>query len=319
MLTLPDLKEKQILFLQTEYDEKPSLKLQNSNIVFTKNKEIINQISLAKVLAVFVQGDLSITTKLIKEFKDNGISLFLLKYNFETYAYINSKADGNYLLRQSQYHKSEETELKVAQNLVISKATNQLRLLKETCKINNYVEFKNKVILEIQNTANSQDLLGVEGRVASHFYQHYFDKMDWYRRAPRSKEDIINLLMDIGYTYLFNFVDSLLNLFGFDTYKGVYHKLFFQRKSLSCDIMEPFRCIIDKQIYKSYSLKQIDEKDFECKNGEYSLPWKNSKKYTKLFLQAIMDNKEDIYLYIQQYYRHTVNPNKYNFPDFKIK
>ena len=52
--------------------------------------------------------------------------------------------------------------------------------------------------------------------------------------------------MDIGYTYLFNFIDALLRLYGFDTYLGFYHKEFYQRKSLVCDVVEPFRCIIDK-------------------------------------------------------------------------
>ena len=58
----------------------------------------------------------------------------------------------------------------------------------------------------------------------------------------------------------FNCMDSLLRLYGFDTYKGFYHKLFFQRKSLACDVMEPFRCVIDKQILKAFNLGQIDEK-----------------------------------------------------------
>ena len=88
---------------------------------------------------------------------------------------------------------------------------------------------------------------------------------------PGVKPDATNLLLDMGYTFLFNFIDALLLLFGFDSYKGCYHKLFFQRKSLSCDVVEPFRCIIEKQILKSYHLKQINKDDFFIEQWKYAL------------------------------------------------
>ena len=79
--------------------------------------------------------------------------------------------------------------------------------------------------------ARTFTLLGVEGNYSKYFFKTYLVPAGWRRRAPRTKEDIPNLLMDIGYTYLFNFIDSLLRLHGFDTYKGYYHKLFFDDKA----------------------------------------------------------------------------------------
>ena len=90
----------------------------------------------------------------------------------------------------------------------------------------------------------------------------YFRKLKWERRMPRCKNDIPNLLLDIGYTYLFNFIESLLSIYGFDLYCGVHHTFFYQRKSLVCDLVEPFRCIIDQRIRKAYTLKQVNEDDF---------------------------------------------------------
>lgn len=140
------------------------------------------------------------------------------------------------------------------------------------------------------------------------------------RRAPQTKEDIINLLLDIGYTYLFNFCDALLKLFGFDTYKGYYHKLFFQRKSLACDIMEPMRPLIDQQIIKSYHLGQIKNNDFVFKNGcfDFKYGFKTSKKYSELFLKTITDRKEDIYNFILNFYRYIMNKERYKFVNFLI-
>ncbi len=120
--------------------------------------------------------------------------------------------------------------------------------------------------------------------------------------------------MDMGYTFLFNLVDSLLKLHGFDTYKGFYHKLFFQRRSLACDLMEPLRCIVDRQILKSYNLGQIDEADFVFTKGSFLLPFDKNSKYAKIFLDSLMDQKIIIFNYIREFYRHIMNPSKYEFP-----
>ncbi|RJQ31647.1 hypothetical protein C4572_02115 [Candidatus Parcubacteria bacterium] len=146
----------------------------------------------------------------------------------------------------------------------------------------------------------------------------YFSGINWRRRSPRTKQDIPNFLMDSGYTFLFNFVEALLKLHGFDTYKGFYHKLFFQRKSLACDIMEPMRCLIDKQILKSYNLKQIKEEDFKIENGKYVLPFENNSKYASIFMETIMDRKEDIFSYVHGFYKFMMCPEKNNFPEFKL-
>jgi len=81
-------------------------------------------------------------------------------------------------------------------------------------------------------------------------------------RYPRTKIDKNNLLLDMGYTFLFHFIETLLCLYGFDLYEGFYHKRFYQRKSLVCDVQEPFRCIIDEALKKAYNLGRISEKDF---------------------------------------------------------
>ena len=62
--------------------------------------------------------------------------------------------------------------------------------------------------------------------------------------------------------YLFNFIECFLRMYGFDLYVGVFHRLWFKRKSLVCDVMEPFRCIIDRAVRTAYHRKQFSVKDF---------------------------------------------------------
>lgn len=319
MLTLPDVKAKQMLFIQTEHGVKNRLFFRNENLVFEKDGKIINQASCHRLFAAFIAGDFSFTSGLIRECRKRAVSLcFLNAYNLKTYGCFSARADGNYLLRRAQYAMDEERESAIAKNIVKNKIKNQAALLSV---INKEAEIQNQeykdVFAAVETAKNANELLGLEGNFSKIFFSEYFKELGWYRRLPRVKPDEINFLLDMGYTFLFNFVDALLLLFGFDTFKGCYHKLFFQRKSLTCDVVEPFRCVIEKQILKSYHLKQIDKKDFLVEQGRYVLSYEKSQKYAKIFLEAIMDNRENMYLYAQKFYRHIMSA-KNAFPEFNI-
>jgi len=315
MLTLPDFKEKKIVYI-ANYGEFPNeLKFHNSNIRLYKEGKFVNQISCYLVLAIFIIGETTLTSVLIRRAQEFGFSLFLLNNSLVKYASILSKAEGNYKLRKIQYTTSQERELYIAKQIVLNKIDDQEKLLKQ-----NKVDFSvNNIELKIKNAISINSLLGIEGGFASLYFRRIFKDIGWYRRAPRTKEDIPNLLLDIGYTFLFNYVDSLLNLFGFDTYKGFYHQLFFQRKSLSCDVIESMRPLIDRQLVKSYNLKQINDKDFTYENGVFAFKKGMDKKYAAIFFKVITDYKEDIYLYVMGFYRYLLNPVKYRFPVFKIR
>ena len=104
-------------------------------------------------------------------------------------------------------------------------------------------------------------------------------------RQPRVKRDKINLLLDIGYTILFNYLEGIMNIYGFDIYKGNLHREFYKRKSLICDIIEPFRPIVDYTIRKGYNLHQFDDYEYIISNGQYHLKWKDSENFTLIILK----------------------------------
>ena len=90
------------------------------------------------------------------------------------------------------------------------------------------------------------------------------------------------------------------------------------RKSLVCDLIEPFRPIIDHTTRKAINLGQLKPEDFRQQNKRFVLDWKNSKKYTGIYLTEIMKRKEDIFLYIQGYYRAFMKKKAANdFPVFE--
>jgi len=318
MISLPDFKEKQLLYIRAERGVFNMIKFQNDNIVFLKDGAVINRASCHKVFAVFVLGDITITSGLMKDGVKHGVSFFFLKDNFESYANFGAVAEGHYLLRMRQYALSDAQELSMAKIIVKNKIANQCALLKERRLSRGMHKDMEDVLMSVEKANSHDSLRGIEGNASRRFFEEYFGSINWIRRAPRARQDVPNFLMDIGYTMLFNCMDSLLRLYGFDTYKGFYHKLFFQRKSLACDIMEPFRSVIDKQILKAFNLGQIDEKDFKVEKGKYTIEFEKSRKYTELFMEAIMGQKEELYNFVQGLYRHVMNDRKHGFPQFKI-
>ena len=321
MLTLPDFKEKQIVFIVLQYGEK--MQFANGNLIVRDLEGKIKlQASCYRLFCVFVVGSLTITDKLLQNSRKFGFSIFFLNSSLKVYGSWNSGANGNFILRSKQY---KYYGFEIGQFLVKNKISNQIRLL-------NSIRYKDyeiqetiriaKEYLKSLNEKNFSDkeLLSIEGNVAKLYFKSIFGKYGFKNRRPRVKSDILNLLLDLGYTLLFNLIEAILSIYGFDLYWGVYHKLFFQRKSLVCDMVEPFRCIIDYRIRKAYSLKQINEKDFSKYNGAYLLFGKESKKYISFIMEDLLTYKEEIFKFVQSYYRSFMKEESIDrYREFKYK
>jgi len=322
MIQAPDFTQRQVFFLNASEISKCALSLRNENILIKNDSETVNKIPINKLLGVLIFGDMTLTSKLLQKLQKAGASVHLLKQNLDTYASINAYAEGNYLLRHKQYFLSDEKALKIAKGIVANKLRNQLALLRGA-KVNKIgglsrADYKRKMTVAIKKAGDLASLRGVEGVCSKDFFQAYFAKIDWRRRVPRGKIDENNILLDMGYSFLFNFVDSILRLYGFDTYKGIYHQLYFQRKSLACDMMEPFRCVIDKALVKMHNLGQFDAKDFGTRKGQYYLKYQNNSKYARIFLEEILNYKMDIYHYIRDHYYLILN-DEGEVKDFVIR
>lgn len=291
----------------------------NDNIVI-KNEEdkIILQNSCYRIFSLWIIGSITITSGVLERSKKFAFSIYLFNYSFKCYGVWASVTEGNFLLREKQYFFKS---ILVAQLLIENKIKNQIIQLKSirskntTQKTN--IELLEKYVTHLTDCDSIQSIMGIEGVASRLYFEAWFWDMEWNGRKPRAKRDILNVLMDIGYTYLFNIVESMLNLYGFDLYKGVLHQNFYQRKSLVCDIVEPFRVIIDRKLKNAYNLSQINEEDFIKQKGQYLLKYEKSKIYTQWMVGCVLEHKEDIFIFVQQYYRWLIKNKSINdFPKF---
>lgn len=303
MLDRPDFVKKQIIVMFANRGEKISFR--NDNVIISdKDGKVKYQITCYLIFILFVVGDISITTGIIRRTKKFDFVICLMTQSFKLYSIIGNRMEGNTLLHRKQY---EYQGIEIAKFLVENKIKNQrqsINAIRNKSKANK--EAIEKLDGYLQNITSIQDdkiLLGLEGSAARVYFPQIFDITNWKGRKPRIKSDYINATLDIGYNLLFNMVDSLLQVYGFDVYCGVYHKEFYMRKSLVCDLVEPLRPIIDMKVRKAINLKQCKQDDFELIQGQYCLNYKKSPSYISFLMEAILEQKENIFLYIQDYYR----------------
>lgn len=304
MLNLPDFQQKKIICAVLNNGEKLSFK--NDNLIIKdKEGQVRHQSTCYRISSLFLIGPITITSGLLQRAKKFGFSIILMSYGLRVYGGWHFGTEGNVLLRKKQY---AYDSLEIAQHLVQNKIYNQLRVLKgireKSSSIKNSIKKLEEYSQKLpQKNWNLKQVLGLEGVSSRIYFQSLFHETGWISRRPRVKHDTINTLMDTGYTFLFCFIEGLLNLYGFDVYEGVYHTNFYQRKSLVCDIVEPFRPLIDRRIYKAYRLKQVNVKDFYFSNNQYRLFGEKGKPYLKWLIEVLTKNKDELFQYVQFYYR----------------
>lgn len=323
MFSNKDLEHRTIYVINCIKDR--NLRVSNGELLLEEieDKKTLTKLPFQKILALFIIGHIHITTPLIEKCQKYNVALVVMKPNFRPVFYWSNSAEANFLLRQKQYQLANDN-ISIAKWLVYNKVKNQLALLKKSRKRDSLTENAKDVCektlsLWIWQASDYKRLMGIEGYASKVFFEAYYQDLDWTCRRPRVKNDALNATLDIGYTMLFNFIECFVRMFGFDIYMGVYHRLWFKRKSLICDLVEPFRCIIDHTVRTAYNRKQFTSKDFTIHKGEYRLKLEKNSDYSKVFFDALIPYKKEIFKFIQTYYRCFMqNKDTAKYPIFDI-
>lgn len=310
MFTHKDVQYRTIFVINCIHER--SLRVSNGELLLEEQVEdsdkmkILTKLPFQKILALFIIGHIHITTPLIEKCQRFGVALVVMKPSLRPVFFWANSAEANFLLHQRQYeHKKED--IAIAKVIVENKIRNQIKALADTRKKDELTEQAKGTLRSALETLSGvtdfDSLMGVEGVAANAFFKSFYQEHDWHQRRPRTKCDVLNATLDIGYTMLFNYIECFLRMFGFDLYVGVYHCMWFKRKSLVCDIMEPFRPIIDKTVRTAWNRKQFSEKDFQIQKGEYRLKYEKNGNYCRVFFDALIPYKTEVFKYVQAYYR----------------
>lgn len=319
MINRNDFKYRKPIFVSSIKSQ--HIRLKNSNIVVeNKDGNIITQLSCYNIMMVFIIGDITVTSALIRASKKYGFTIAFMNSMYRVEAMIGNIREGQVVLRKRQY---EYKDNELANWIVRNKIRNQVSVITRYgyyVEIQTTIENLNLILAELECRVTEKDSLrGIEGTASRIYFKTLFLGENWKGRKPRQRKDFINAAMDIGYTILFNFIETIVRYYGFDIYIGFYHTEFWTRKSLICDLIEPFRPLIDEKIAKCVQQRKIVPDDFYKENNQLFLKKKKWPEYQIFFADAIMERKDEIFIFIKNFYKcFSCNENFNKYPFFEV-
>ena len=102
------------------------------------------------------------------------------------------------------------------------------------------------------------DATNREGHAAKVYFNALFG-MDF----TRSEENITNAALNYGYSIILSAFNREIVADGYLTQLGIFHDNMFNHFNLSCDLMEPFRVLIDRKV-KSMLLTDFSSEEKHC-------------------------------------------------------
>ena len=250
-------------------------------------------IHLSEIDTIIVDSiAVSISSYLLKELADNKINIIFCdeKHNpfGELSSFYSSHNTSKKILTQIKWNNKQKDELwsLIVKNKIINQA-----LLLHKIKSDNY-----ELLMSYVNDVRVGDKTNREAHSAKVYFNSLFTK-----KFIRNANDDINAALNYGYSILLsNFNKEIINN-GYLTQLGIHHKSEFNQFNLACDLIEPFRPIIDNFVYynqtrqfdSNYKLDLINlfNNNYKYCNKNYTLK-DIIKMYTKNTLDCLSENKK---------------------------
>ena len=246
----------------------------------------VQMIHLSEIKSIIIEdGMTSITSYLINELSNQKIKLIFCdeKHNPSS-EIVPYYANTNTSKRiQQQIEWKMDKKQKVWNEIVKMKILNQARLLEkrgisESEKIKQYI-----------NCRDNEDITVKEGYVAKEYFSYLFGN-----EFKREKADNTNIALDYGYSIILSMVNREIVNKGYITQIGIGHKSQFNYFNFSCDLMEPFRPLVDEIVIKNRELvfgSEFRNKLVNVVNRE--IIYNNKKEYLQnaisLYTQNVLD------------------------------
>ena len=228
-----------------------------NNYLVIRNEEY-NMIHLSEINIIVIDTQqVSITTYLITELANRKIKVIFCddkrNPNCELVSYYGAHNSSKRINAQIEWDKS--TKSLVWTFIVKRKIELQAQFLEELNKSENIL--LKQYIGEIQLA----DYTNREGHAAKVYFNSLFGK-----EFTRDLDNNINAALDYGYSIILSIFNKEIVSRGYLTQLGINHKNEFNFFNLSCDMMEPFRILVDRIVYemgdvqfdKAYKYKLID-------------------------------------------------------------
>lgn len=248
-------------------------------------------IHLSEIDTIIVDSiSVSISAYLLKEIADAKINMIFCdeKHNpfGELSPYYSKHNSSKKIKEQIKWTNKYKDDLWM--KIVKNKILNQSLMLNKIK--NDKYDLLNSYIDEVL----SGDKTNREGHAAKVYFNALFGK-----DFVRNNNDNINAALNYGYAILLSTINKEVIANGCLTQLGIHHKNEFNEFNLSCDLMEPFRVIVDNFVYfnqerelnTNYKLDIVNilNNTYKYQNKSYTL-----KDIIGLFVKNTLNNIDNI-------------------------
>ena len=289
--------------------------VEDGMIAIKEKRKTVRKLKPEEIRQIIVTGKASISTDAIKMLLKNKSDIVFLDRKGEVLGRLSHPLIGTVKTRREQYYAyNDERSVHLSKEFVKAKMRNQMTVLMNLAKTRrdsnpDVAKSLLETRMEIDHCLKEIDrikaekiddvrehILGIEGNASKVYWDalsevipegYGFDgRRGVEAGSPRYAKDIVNAMLNYGYSILLTECTKALELAGLDPYAGFLHVDISGRSSLAIDFMENFRQqIVDRVVLRLISYRQVKPEDGEIKNFVCNL----NDRARKLLLSAILE------------------------------
>jgi CRISPR-associated protein Cas1 len=268
-----------------------SISLKNNHLVLKNGSHDITGISekeewfVSKIPyeKIVISGKGYLSTEAISLLNQNNINVILTDTYGNPISFMNGAMVSNvsikYRMGQYDTFRNPEKVLHLQKWILKEKIQSQINFLTslENKELENGIITLENYLSQIESKTSLKDLIRIEAGSGRNYFLNYAklipEKYEFQSRrggglanSKRYASDVINALLNYGYTILAGEIAKFVNGMGLDPYYGFYHKPDTSFQALVYDMIEPFRWLVDSTVLSMANIKdhksQIRKRDY---------------------------------------------------------
>lgn len=221
------------------------IRLENNSLVIMNEEEETGRYPLEDISIILLEDrHTKISCALLGELSKYSISMIFVNDVYQPSSIclpLHSHYKELYVF-QKQMEVKKPTYNQCWKRIVEQKILNQQFAIAVTTNDDKVIEQLGEYAKKVQ----AADKTNTEAIAARIYFGNIFGEM--FTRS-KNAEDPINAALNYGYTIIMANMTRVLACYGFNTALGIHHESYVNHFNLSCDLMEPFRPVVDMYVY----------------------------------------------------------------------
>lgn len=216
----------------------------------------------------------NLTLEAVRWLIKHNVQVSILDWNGKLLTTMLPPESTNVKTKFAQYRVFEDKEarLEIAKKFIEAKFYKSKAVLDFLSQ--RYPEIKFDIsdgLTKLKDVKSTREILGVEGTLAGKYWiefskaipkeYDFCNRIDQFRRAMGSG-DMVNTMLNYGYSLLEAECLKAINSVGLDPHVGFLHEMTPSKNSLAYDLQEPFRFLVDLAVISLVESGAMESKDF---------------------------------------------------------